>query len=189
MIGARDLDFNDQELVSEARAGSSVAFERLMQRYVRLVHRVAFGFTGDAESAMDVVQDTFLKVHARLGSWRGEGEIKNWIARIAANEAMNHRRSHRRHPTCELEDEMFLQPDRSQEQELLAGETHQALHRSLSSLPPRQRLAVVLRYFQGMSTREISTVLECSDGTARNILFRSLSALRSSLANTEGRLQ
>jgi RNA polymerase sigma-70 factor (ECF subfamily) len=179
------LDFTDQELATEIRTGSHVDFERLMRRYGRLVHRVAYGFTKDADSAMDITQDTFLKVHARLGSWRCEGDLKNWIARIAAHEAMNWRRSRQRHPTQALDEDVFLQPDSPQDERLQERETHDALHRSLSSLNPRQRLAVVLRYFQGMSTREISAVLECTEGTARNILFRSLRKLRSVMAESE----
>jgi RNA polymerase sigma-70 factor, ECF subfamily len=176
------LDFSDRELVREIRAGSKVAFERLMGRYGRLVYRIAYGFTGDRESAMDVAQDTFLKVHTSLGDWREEGEIRNWIARIAANEGLNFRRSMRRHPTCELTLTAFVRPGPPQEERLLERETSRALHESLSSLSPRQRLAVVLRYFQEMSPREIGAVLECSEGTARNILFRSLQKLRSVLA-------
>jgi RNA polymerase sigma-70 factor (ECF subfamily) len=179
------VEFTDQELATEIRSGSQVAFERLMRRYGRLVWRVAYGFTGDADSAMDITQDTFLKVHARLDSWRREGDLKNWVARIAAHEAMNWKRSRRRHPTQALDEDVFLQPDPPQEERLLERETHDALHRSLSSLNPRQRLAVVLRYFQGMPTREISAVLECTEGTARNILFRSLRKLRSVLAESE----
>jgi RNA polymerase sigma factor (sigma-70 family) len=52
-------------------------------------------------------------------------------------------------------------------------------------LNPRHRLAVVLRYFRGVSTREIAGVLECSEGTTRNILFRSLRKLRSVMTDTE----
>ncbi len=179
------MDFSDRDLVREIRSGSSVAFERLMRRYGRLVHRIAFGFTGDRESAMDIAQDTVLKVHARLGEWREEGDLRNWIARIAANEAMNWCRSARRHPTCELDDDVFARPESPQEERFLKRETHEALHRSLSALSPRQRLAVVLRYFQGMSSREIGAVLDCSEGTARNILFRSLRKLQSVLVASE----
>jgi RNA polymerase sigma-70 factor, ECF subfamily len=185
MSGERELDFSDHDLVREIRAGSNVAFERLMRRHGRLVYRVAYGFTGDREGAMDVAQDTFLKVHARLGSWREEGDLKSWIARIAANEGRNWSRSLRRHPTCELDEALFVQPDPLQEEKLLEHEAHEALHRSLSSLSPRQRLAVVLRYFQGMTAREIGAVLECSEGTVRNILFRSLRKLQSVLAASE----
>lgn len=186
MSREKDLDFSDARLVDEARSGSGVAFAQLMRRYQRLVYRVAYGFTGDGESAMDITQDTFLKVHSRLDGWRREGDLKNWIARIAANEALNWNRSRRRHPTTELDEDLFLLPEVSPQEELLhERETRDALHRSLSSLNPRHRLAVVLRYFQGMSAREISGVLECSEGTTRNILFRSLRRLRSVMAESE----
>jgi len=180
-----DMDFSDQELVREIRSGSSVAFEQLMRRYSRLVHRVAYGFIADYESAMDITQETFLKVHARLESWRGEGNLRNWIVRIAANEAMNWNRLRRRHPTVDLDESVFLQPEPPQEEALLRREAHDSLHHSLSALNPRQRLAVVLRYFQGMSTRQIGSVLECSEGTARNILFRGLRKLRAVLTDSE----
>jgi RNA polymerase sigma-70 factor (ECF subfamily) len=189
MSRRKGLEFSDQELANEVRSGSGVAFERLMRRYERLVFKVAFGFTGDGESAMDVTQNTFLKVHERLGSWRGEGDLRNWIARIAANEAMNWTRARRRRPTSEFDEDVFLQPDPPQERAFRHREQRETLHRSLSSLNPRQRLAVVLRYFQGMTTREISSVLECSEGTARNILFRSLRKLRTVLAESREILQ
>ncbi len=179
------MDFDDRDLVREARAGSKVAFERLMRRHGPLVFRIAYGFTGDREAALDVAQDTFLKAHARLGDWREEGEFRSWIARIAAHEGLNFRRSRRRHPTCDLDEAVFLRDDPSQERAILARESREALHRSLAALPPRQRLAVVLRYFQGMSAREIGAALACSEGTARNLLFRSLRKLRSVLTGAE----
>lgn len=182
------MDWSDRDLVSEIHAGSKVAFEHLMSRYGRLVYRIAYGFTGDRDGAMDVAQETFLKVHTRLGGFREEGDLKNWIARIAANEGLNWSRSVRRHPTCELDESVFLEPDPPQEERFLARESRDALHRSLSSLSPRQRLAVVLRYFQGMSAREIGAALDCSEGTARNILFRSLRKLQSVLTGSEGSL-
>jgi RNA polymerase sigma-70 factor (ECF subfamily) len=179
------IDFSDQALVEEIRAGSSIAFASLMRRYERLVHRIAYGFVGDRDEALEIVQETFLKVHARLHDWRGEGEIRNWIARIAAHESMNRNRARRRHPTTGLEEDQLVPLEPPQETALHDREARGALHRSLSSLSPRQRMAVVLRYFQEMSTREIAAVLECSEGTARNILFRSLGRLRSVLTGSE----
>jgi RNA polymerase sigma-70 factor (ECF subfamily) len=186
--GEREMThaFGDDVLVREIRAGSGVAFAQLMHRYERLVHRVAYGFVGDRDEALDVVQETFLKVHSRLHEWRGEGEIRNWIARIAANEAMNRSRSRRLHAADSLEEDRLEPSAPTQDSALRDREARGALQRSLAVLPPRQRLAVVLRYYQEMSTREIASVLECSEGTARNILFRSLQKLRSVLKESEG---
>ena len=66
-------------------------------------------------------------------------------------------------------------------------ERREVLKRSLAQLNPRQRLALVLRYFQGMSSREISEVLQCSDGTVRNLLFRSMKKLREVLGEEQRR--
>lgn len=178
------MEFSDRVLVEEIRAGSGVAFERLMVRYRRLVFRIAYGFSRDTEAAMDVTQETFMKVHASLGDWRGDGELKHWISRIAANLAMNRARGERRRPAEPLDDERAPDDSPTQETTLQRRETRQALHRSLSTLHPRQRLAVVLRYFESMSVPEIAAALDCSQGTARNILFRGLQRLRTNLTHT-----
>jgi RNA polymerase sigma-70 factor, ECF subfamily len=177
------LEPTDDELIAEIGAGSDLAFDRLMRRYRRLVYRVAYGFTRDPDSALDIVQETFLKVHTRLGSFRGEGKVRNWIVRIAANEAMNWRRSLGRIETSEL-DESFADP--RLERDSIAG---QALARSLAALGPRYRTAIVLRYFGEHSTREIAQTLDCSEGTARNVLFRGLAKLRTMMTESQESLR
>src|SRR5262245_23734599 len=131
------LEPTDDELIREIGAGSDLAFDRLMRRHRRLVFRVAYGLTGDSESALDVVQETFLKVHTRLGSFRGEGKVRNWIVRIAAHEALNWRRSSRRLEASELDETSFVPPDQRPERDPM---TVRALTRSLAALGPRHRL-------------------------------------------------
>jgi len=177
------LEPTDDELLAEIGSESDLAFDRLMRRYRRLVYRVAYGFTGDREGALDVVQETFLKVHTRLGSFRGEGKVRNWIMRIAANEAMNWKRSSSRLETSELDESTF---SRSDERDAIAERT---LTRSLAALGPRHRLAIVLRYYGERSTREIAATLECSEGTARNVLFRGLAKLRTMMTESEESLR
>ena len=184
------LEPTDDELIEEIGSGSDRAFETLMRRYRRLVYRVAYGFTGDRDSALDVVQETFLKVYTKLGSFRGEGKLKNWIVRIAANEAMNWKRSSLRIATDELEESSFSGPDLRADGDFgaraMAG---QVLARSLAALGPRHRLAIVLRYYGERSTREIADTLECSEGTARNVLFRGLAKLRTMMTVSEESLR
>ena len=179
------MEPTDQELLAEIESGSDLAFDRLMRRYRRLVYRVAYGYTGERESALDVVQETFLKVHTRRGSFRGDGSLKNWIVRIAANEAMNWKRSSSRMATSELDESVFTRPDGPDERDLAGRTTGGALTRSLAALGPRHRLAIVLRYFGERSTREIAAALECSEGTARNVLFRGLAKLRTMMTESE----
>lgn len=185
MSGGSELEPEGSMLVREIRSGSAPAFEELMRRYRRLVYRIAYGFTRDVDTAMEITQETFLKVHERLGGWRGDGDVKNWIARIASNEAMNFNRSARRREAGEAFPAVSDFAEPAQHAALVRREAEQALHRSLSSLPPRQRLAIVLRYFQGMSAREIAALLDCSEDTARNTLLRALRKLRSVLAHIQ----
>jgi RNA polymerase sigma factor (sigma-70 family) len=175
------VEFSDLELIAEIRAGSVVAFERLVRRYERLVHRVALAYTGDPQAALDVSQNVFLRVHAKLGSYRGEGELRSWVLRLTGNESRNFRRTQRRHHAEDLSDEIAIDTAAPQERQLL-------LRRSLDALGPRPRLAIVLRYFVGSSTREIAAALGCSEGVAKNVLFRSLKKMRTQLcASTEVR--
>src|SRR6185436_4931326 len=98
-------------------------------------YRVAYGFTGDRESALDVVQETFLKVHTRLSSFRGEGQLKNWIVRIAANEAMNWKRASSRIATSELDESVYSYPDTRDDRDGRAI-AERTLARTLASLGP-----------------------------------------------------
>jgi RNA polymerase sigma-70 factor, ECF subfamily len=180
------LEPTDDELVREIGSGSDLAFDRLMRRYRRLVYRVAYGYTRDPESALDVVQETFLKVYTRLGTFRGEGQVRNWIVRIAAHEAMNQSRSSSRFETSELDESSFSPSDRRAGRDAMAG---RALTRALAGLGHRHRLAIVLRYYGERSTREIAATLDCSEATARNVLFRGLARLRTMMTESEESLR
>jgi RNA polymerase sigma-70 factor (ECF subfamily) len=184
------LEPSDRELLAEIGSGSDLAFDRLMRRYRRLVFRVAYGFTGDPESALDVVQETFLKVHTGRTSFRGDGEVRNWIVRIAANAAMNWKRSAGRHEMAELDESTLRGAGLRDERDRDAHRANaRALERSLDSLGAKQRLAIVLRYYGERSTREIAAALECSEGTARNVLFRGLEKLRALMTASEESLR
>ncbi len=182
------MEFSDLELIDEIRAGSVVAFERLVRRYERLVHRVALAYTSDPQAALDVSQNVFLRVHAKLGSYRGDGELRSWILSLVANESRNWSRAQKRHRADDLPDDVPAGRVAPQEVGLAERETTTLLRRALDTLAPRHRLAVVLRYFAGSPIPEIAAALGCSEGVAKNVLFRSLRKMRIQLgASTEVR--
>lgn len=184
MSESMELNFSDQELIGEIHAGSAVAFERLMKRYEKLVYKIAYGLTGQRESALDVTQNVFLRVHSKLPTYRAEGDLRNWILRIASNESRNWNRSRRRIRETGLGDDHAVTAPPAQEDLFSRRERWALIRDSLATLNPKHRLAVVLRYVEGMPVREIAAVLECSEGVAKNILFRSLKKLRDRLAAT-----
>ncbi|MEE8583439.1 MAG: sigma-70 family RNA polymerase sigma factor [Acidobacteriota bacterium] len=176
------MEFTDQTLVEEVQAGSSVAFEHLMRRYERLVFKVAYGYAGGREGALDVTQNVFLKVHHNLKAFRGKGAFKGWLMRITVHESLNWKRSQRRHQGHDELMDFHMTSEHGQDEMLVDQERRRMLLESMGQLNPKQRLAVALRYFEGMPVREISALLRCSEGVTKNILFRSLRKLRAELS-------
>jgi RNA polymerase sigma-70 factor (ECF subfamily) len=175
--------FSDQTLIEDSQRGSPVAFDALMQRYERLVYAVAWAYTRERESALDVTQEVFLKVYRKLGAYRGTGSFRSWLLRIAGRESLNWLRRHRRYRQAEELPEDRAAPDEgAPESGLLRTEGFQRLRAGVDRLPPRQRLAVRLRYFQGLPVREVAAAMGCSEGTGKNLLFRGVQKLREQLA-------
>ena len=172
------MEFSDGQLVEEALGGSAVAFERLVARYERLVFKVALGCTGQRDSAMDVLQNVFLKVHCNLASYKTEGNFKNWIARIAMNESVNWARSQKRHRADALDEAMPIPSPGGQEGRLHDRETWERIKQAMKTLKPTYAAAIALRYFEGLSIREVADTLGCKEGTVKSMLFRSLQEMR-----------
>ena len=81
-----------------------------------------------------------------------------------------------------MDEELLLDPGPAPEAQFSERETREELIRALDALNPKQRLAVILRYYQGMGQAEIAEALECSEGTARTMVFRGLRKMRTVLA-------
>lgn len=177
------MHFNDETLIEETRGGSRIAFERLMQRYERLVYKVAWSYTREHEGALDISQEIFIKIYRKLDSYKGTGAWQGWLLRIAHREGLDWLRRNRRHLNqIELgpADHPIQKP--TQETERLRLEKRRELLDQLTRLNPRQQTAVSLRYFEHRSIREIADALECSENVARNTLFRGLQRIRSRMA-------
>ena len=173
----------DSEIIREVQNGSHDAFDQLMQDHQAMVYRVAYSFAKNTDSAMDISQNVFLKVYQNLDHFRGDSQIKTWISRIAFNESQNWIKKHKKQLPV---DDAELPPDPArQEDNLLAKENRIMLLRCLYGLNTKYRLAVVLRYFENYSIREIARTLNCSEGVVKNMLYRSLQKLKNMIKTDE----
>ena len=177
-------DLDDQALIARIltphpRAGSEAAFASLLRRYQGLVFRLSYGYSQDRDEALDASQEVFLKVFEKLGSYRGAGSFVGWLVRITHRTNLDRARHRGGEPRWEklgAASVVALRPE--QERDLEQSDDRRLLLAELEQLNDNQRLAVTLRYFEQMSIREIATVLRCSEGNAKSILFRSLDKLR-----------
>lgn len=174
----------EQDLISRSREGNVQAFNDLVERYERLVYNVVLRMMGDSAAAEDVTQDTFVSAYKAIGKFRG-GSFKAWLLRIATNNCHDRFRSAQRSRATSL-DALMLQSEppsladdsESPEDYALRRELGQALNEGLRSLPPDQRLIVVLCAIQELSYEEASEAAGCSLGTVKSRLNRGRTRLR-----------
>lgn len=173
----------DADLIEAIQAGRKDAFDALMKRYERFVYKLAYGFGRSHENALDLSQTVFLKVYRKLDLYRGDSSFKTWLAKVVYNEGVTWQRSNRRHVEGRQEME-HAAPSRPapQDDDLLRTQRRTLVLQGLAGLNRRYRAAIELRYFHGMGLSEIADVLGCSEGVAKNALFRGVRTLRDRLA-------
>jgi RNA polymerase sigma-70 factor, ECF subfamily len=183
------MEWADQAMIEQARSGNPEAFRVLVERHSRSLFRLAFRMTGNESDAEDVVQETFLRAYRQLGKFDERASIGTWLYRIAANYALDllrsrHRRDARRAVAEEdAADPLFSVPSSDPAPDRLAwsGEVRQRVAEAMNELSPAERLAFVLRHFEGMGIEEISQALGCQPGAAKHSIFRAVQKLRRAL--------
>jgi RNA polymerase sigma-70 factor (ECF subfamily) len=186
----------DAELIREAQKGSREAFEVLVRRYDQAVLRLALHLTGSEQDAQDIHQEAFLKAYRHIGSFRFECSFYTWIYRIVTNlclDLLRRRKSRREDPAVVVDasgeehdllynvsDERSMSnPDRELERVRLGDRIHDAL----DTLTPRERMVFELKHYHGLRLRTIGEMLNTTEETAKNTLFRATRKLRTHLSD------
>lgn len=174
--------------VRDARRGDNAALERLARHALRLSLRTAAATLGSREDAADVAQEVAVEVLRGLHKLRDPERFDAWVYRITARRALRLLQSQRRRRETTLDTVgEHDQPVFSLDEDELAEQWSAApqIRDALAQLPPRQRLALALRYVAGLTDRQIADVLGCRRGTACSLLSRGRTALQSSPLITE----
>lgn len=168
--------------VSRAKEGDGAAFAALYARYERRIYGFAYRMRGDAADAADLTQETFLKAYRALDKTDDQLHVSAWLHRIAANACRDLRRRRRLVRWLPWEDARHDRPSASRtddpEGRLLGDEAQRAVQRALDRMSPRQRQALILREFEGLSCAEIGAVLGVSPNAAKSLLFRAREEFR-----------
>ena len=173
---------DEQELVSRAREGSREAFRILVERHMKHAYNVAFGFVGNHDDAADVAQEAFVRAHGALDSFREESGFGTWLHRIVMNLAMNRVKRNRSRAAREVgAGDPAVRNAAADPGESGREEMQEHIERALHELPTLQRAVVILRHIDGLSTKQVSRILRCSEGTVKTHLFRGLRKMRSKL--------
>jgi RNA polymerase sigma-70 factor (ECF subfamily) len=181
---------SNAELVKQAQAGRSGAFDRLVERHMRGVYALAYSFVRNHSDADDLTQDVFIRAFAGLKRFRGRAAFGTWLYRIAHNVCTNYVR--RCLPSARLtsdplpsEGGRLVPADAalSPPEELSLAELREDAERAVGALPRKLRVALELVVNQGLSHKEAAKVIGCRPNTVSWRVFRAREVLMEELAD------
>ena len=187
-------EMTDHRLLEATRAGDGAAFAELVRRYRNQITNYVYRMTNDYDLAVDLAQETFMRVYAAAERYQTSYAFSTYIYRIATNLAISELRRRKRRrlvslssffqeresPTdsCELE-----MPDAGplQDATLAEGERRAAVARAIATLPEKYRAPLVLRDVEERSYEEIAHILGMNEGTVKSRINRARTFLRDKL--------
>ncbi len=183
----------DNDLIKRAQRGDMTAFELLLYRYDRHVLNIAYSFRNNEDDAKDIYQEVFLRVYKGLKNFQFRSEFSTWLYRIATNVCITYQRQKKRHAHESIDRQLTNNPDDSltgadilegdsiTDEKAMGADISDHINEALQQLPPQQKLAFTLKYFQEYKIREIAEMMNCAEGTVKRYLFNASSKMREQL--------
>ena len=184
-------NLSDHQLIEATRQGDETAFAEIVGRYRSPITNYLYRFLNDYEEAVDLAQETFVRVYFAVGRYHTEYAFSTYIYRIATNLAISEIRKRKRRRLVSLtglfqfEDEAkdFQPKDEKPlpDAELLGDEKSRTIARAIETLPEKYRAPIVLRDVEGKTYEEIAQILELGLGTTKSRISRARGLLKEKL--------
>ena len=188
--GGAENDAEDVRLMELVARGDTAAFEVLIERHQALVAGTVARMLGSNSDVEDLAHQVFLRVWRSAGRYVPRAKFTTWLLKITRNLVFNEMRRTKRqaHVPMQTEpqgDDLPIKDEsvRSPAESLLEHELQQAIEEAIIHLPETQRMALILRRYEGRSYEEIGEILELSVPAVKSVLFRARTELRGRLAN------
>jgi RNA polymerase sigma-70 factor (ECF subfamily) len=183
----------DEALVRRTLAGDLSAFDDLVRRYQERIYATIYHMTANHDDANDLAQETFLKAHQALKSFKGDSGFYTWVYRIAVNKTINFLKQRKNRLQLSLNDLDFnaehdpdlvsLISEKTPRRDLDLTELQEKLNAAMLKLSEDHRLVVILHDVQGTPHEEIAKILDCNVGTVRSRLFYARQQLQGLMAD------
>lgn len=153
----------NEKLVKKAMKGDKKAFVKLMEAYEKDMYNLSRYMMGNNEAVHDVVQDTILTAYEKISALKNPSSFKNWLLKILVNKSKTMLSKQSKIVYLENSIEVPMEDNEMERVELMS---------LVSNLPEEYRMVIILFYFNDLTYREISEVLDMPEGTVKSRLFR-----------------
>ena len=185
-------NLSDHQLIEATKAGDETAFAEIMRRYRSPITNYIYRFLNDYEEAVDLAQETFVRVYFALERYHTEYAFSTYIYRIATNLAISEIRKRKRRKLVSLtglfqfdneEAQDFNPPDEKPkpDENLIESEQSRTIAKAIATLPEKYRAPIVLRDVEGKSYEEVAAIMELGLGTTKSRISRARKLLREKL--------
>lgn len=185
---------SDHALIEATKNGDEDAFAVIVSRYRNPITNYLYRFLNDYEEAVDLAQETFVRVYFAIDRYHTDFAFSTYIYRIATNLAISEIRKRKRRTMLSLtglfqtdvEDTTEFQPTDEKalpDKNLIDDEQGRVIARAIATLPPKYRVPVILRDIEGKSYEEIASILELGLGTTKSRISRARGLLKDKLRN------
>ncbi len=165
--------------MSAIAKSNETAFKELLDRYSKRIFAFAWRLCLDPQQAEDLTQDVFFKVWRSAAEWKPQAKLETWLYRVLYNRFIDARRK-AKGTTEELSDDIRSGDD-TPEQALIKKSRERAVATAVKALPDRQKEALILCYYQGLTAKEAAEVLSVTQGALESLLFRARQTLKEQL--------
>jgi len=185
----------EEKLVRDLQAGKSEVFDKLAALYQKKIYALSFNLTRNAMDAEDVVQEVLLTLFKKIHTFQGRSAFSSWVYRITVNTAYMKLRSKKKEKSISIE-ELYpafsgsgFQQEKIQdwsehtESLLFTNETRETIQKAVDLLPDKEKVVFLLRDVEGLSTEEVSEVLELTIPAVKSRLHRARLFLRKKLSH------
>jgi RNA polymerase sigma-70 factor, ECF subfamily len=175
---------SDEDLMLKVAKGDESAFRRLAGRHAAKTFALTRRMLGNDADAEEIVQEAMLRVWVNAPRWRPDAAFRTWLYRVTFNLCLNRRRQKVFAPLDEASEPP--DPSPSAADALEKRQTDGLVAKAIGALPDRQRAAIVLTYYEGLSNGEAASVLETTISSVEALLVRAKRTLREELSAIPG---
>ena len=171
---------DEKELIRLSAEGDKNAFNELIKLYEKQIYNIAYRIAMNSQDAMDISQDSLIKIYNNIKYFEERSKFSTWIFRIVTNSAIDFIKKHRKYKFVNLEEN--IKDNLCVHEEFERNENVRKVYNALEKLDVNYRAIIILKDIYGFSYDEISKILIIPQGTVKSRLNRARKALKNRLS-------